>query len=108
VTQSSSSAAAWCRYDAAARVLTLLVHAQPGARVSGIAGEHGGALKIRIAAPAVENKANAALVGFISEVLGVPVSSVTLLRGARGRRKSVEIRGVGPDAVAKLIAPAAG
>jgi uncharacterized protein (TIGR00251 family) len=104
----SQSETAWCRYDAAARVLTLLVHAQPGARSSRIAGEHGGALKIRIAAPAVENKANAALKAFISDVLGVPVSSVTLLRGARGRRKSVEIRGVGPDVIAKLTAPAAG
>jgi uncharacterized protein (TIGR00251 family) len=104
----SPSETAWCRYDAAARVLTLLVHAQPGARLSGIAGEHGGALKIRIAAPAIENKANAALKAFIAEVLGVPMSSVTLLRGARGRRKSVEIRGVGPEALAKLSAPPAG
>jgi uncharacterized protein (TIGR00251 family) len=104
----SPSETAWCRYDAAARVLTLLVHAQPGARSSGIAGEHGGALKIRIAAPAIENKANAALKAFIAEVLGVPMSSVTLLRGARGRRKSVEIRGVGPESLAKLSAPPAG
>jgi hypothetical protein len=101
------SDAAWFRYDAAARVLTILVHAQPGARVSAIAGEHGGALKIRIKAPAVENKANAALVAFVSDVLGVPVGSVTLVRGARGRRKSVEVRGVGPEGVAKLATSAA-
>jgi uncharacterized protein (TIGR00251 family) len=98
----------WCRYDAAARVLTLLIHAQPGARSSAIVGEHGGALKIRIQAPAVDNKANAALVAFLADVLGVPGSSVTVRRGARGRLKSVDVRGVGPEAMAKLDVSAAG
>lgn len=69
---------------------------QPGARKSGIAGFHGDALKIRIAAPAVDNKANAALAGFLSEALGVPKSAIAIRHGATGRRKVVEITG-GPE-----------
>ncbi|HEX2826559.1 MAG TPA: DUF167 domain-containing protein [Burkholderiales bacterium] len=92
----------WARYDASSRTLTLLVHAQPGARSSGIAGEHGGALKIRIAAPAIENKANAAIVAFIAETLQVPPSRVTIRRGAQGRRKTIEIRAVGIEVLAEF------
>ena len=93
--------AEWQRYDAAARRLTLTLHVQPGARKSGIAGCHGDALKIRIAAPAVDNKANAALIGFLSEVLVIPKSAIAIRHGATGRRKVVEITG-GPELVTKL------
>lgn len=86
----------WCRYDAAARRLSLTLHAQPGARKSEIVGPHGGALKVRIAAPAVDNKANAALIELLSETLGVSRSNISISRGATGRRKVVEIAG-GPE-----------
>ena len=91
----------WRRYDAAARRLTLTLHIQPGARKSGFAGLHGDALKVRIAAPAVDNKANAALVEFLSEALDVPKSAIAIRLGATGRRKVVEIAG-GPELAAKL------
>lgn len=93
--------AAWHRYDSAARRLTLTLHVQPGARNSGIAGTHGDALKIRIAAPAVDNKANAALIAFLSEALAVPKSAIALRRGTTSRRKVVEISG-GPELVKAL------
>jgi hypothetical protein len=93
--------AAWRRYDPAAGRLTLILHVQPGARHSGIAGIHGDALKIRIAAPAVDNKANAALIDFLSETLGVPKSAMAIRQGATGRRKVVEITG-GPALVKTL------
>jgi len=96
----------WLRYDAGARRLTLTLHIQPGARKSGAAGIHGDALKIRIAAPAVENQANAALVQFLSDALDVPKSAVVIRRGATGRRKVVEIAG-GPELAAKLEASVA-
>lgn len=92
----------WLSYDPAARRLTLMLHIQPGTRKSGIAGLHGDALKIRIAAPAVENKANGALVEFLGDALGVPKSAITIRRGATGRRKVVEVLG-GPELVAKLV-----
>jgi len=81
----------WLSYDPAARRLTLTLHVQPGARKSGIAGIHGDALKIRIAAPASDNKANGALVEFLGETLGVPKSAIATRRGATGRRKVVEV-----------------
>lgn len=58
-------------------------------------GLHGDALKIRIAAPAVDNKANAALIEFLSDVLDVPKSSLLIRHGATGRRKVVEVSGDG-------------
>jgi len=94
--------AAWQRYDATTRRLTLTLHIQPGARNSGIAGIHGDALKIRIAAPAVDNKANAALIEFLSEALDVPKSAIVIRHGATGRRKVVEITG-GPDLGTKIV-----
>jgi uncharacterized protein len=86
----------WLRYDAAARRLTLTLHIQPNAKGNSIAGIHGDALKVRIAAPAVDNKANAALIEFLGETLGVPRSAIILRYGATGRRKVVEIAG-GPE-----------
>ena len=91
----------WARYDARARRLTLTLHVQPNARRSGIAGQHGEALKVRIAAPAADNKANAELVGFLSVVLAVPKAAVLIRHGAAARRKVVEISG-GPEVLERL------
>jgi uncharacterized protein len=71
--------------------VTLEVHCQPGARKSEVVGVHGGALKIRVAAPAVEGKANVALVAFLADQFGVPQRAVTIVRGETARRKTVHI-----------------
>jgi uncharacterized protein (TIGR00251 family) len=92
---------AWCRYNAAARRLSLTLHVQPNARRSEIAGLHGDALKVRIAAPAADNKANAELIDFLSESLGIPKSAIAIRHGATGRRKVVEITG-GPELLAQF------
>ena len=86
----------WLRYDRAGRRLTLTLHIQPNAKNNAVAGPHGDALKVRVAAPAVDNKANAALIEFLGETLGVHRSAITLRHGATGRRKVVEIAG-GPE-----------
>jgi uncharacterized protein (TIGR00251 family) len=96
----------WFRYDAAAQRLTLTLHVQPNARKSEVMGLHGEALKLKIAAPAVDNKANTALVVFLSDLLGVPKSTIAIRHGGTGRRKVVDIAG-GPDLAAKLAAIAA-
>ena len=83
----------WFSFNAAAQRVTLTLHVQPNARKNEFVGLHGGALKVKVAAPAVDNKANAALVEFLSETLGVPRSAVTIRHGATGRRKVVEITG---------------
>ena len=74
----------------------LQVHAQPGAKTSNVAGMHGEALKIRIAAPPVEGKANAALIAFVAAQLGVAKRLVTVEKGASSREKLLRI--ADPDA----------
>jgi len=69
------------------------VHAQPGAKRTEVAGLHGEALKIRVAAPALEDRANEALARFIAEALGVARRDVSLASGARSREKRFEVRG---------------
>ena len=81
----------WHRFDPAQRRLTLTLHIQPNARVTAVAGRHGDALKIRIAAPAVDDKANAALIRFLHEWFRLPAGSIKIRYGARGRRKIVEL-----------------
>jgi uncharacterized protein (TIGR00251 family) len=77
--------------------VVLSVHAQPGAKRTEVAGLHGDALKIRVAAPAVEDRANAALVDFIAERFGIARRDVTLVSGERSREKRFNIRGVTVD-----------
>jgi uncharacterized protein (TIGR00251 family) len=86
---------AWHRRDPGGSV-SLFVHAQPGAKRTEVAGLHGDALKIRVAAPALEDRANEALAEFIAAELGIARREVTLVSGARSRKKRFAIRGA-PD-----------
>jgi len=74
------------------------VRVQPRASKDEIAGEMGGALKIRLREPAVEDRANEALVEFLAELLKTPQSAVSILSGERSRVKRIEIRGGDPAA----------
>ena len=73
------------------------VHAQPGAKRSEIVGLHGDALKIRIASPPVDGRANEALIAFLAKALGVPRAAVSLEHGAGSRRKTLRVALVGAD-----------
>lgn len=81
----------WYRLDPTQRRLTLTLHIQPRARATAVAGIYGDALKIRVAAPAVDNKANAALIDFLHQWFKLPSSHFSIKQGMRGRRKIVEI-----------------
>ena len=63
------------------------VHAQPGTKKSAVAGLHGESLKVRVAAPPVEGKANEALTAFVAKALGVPRRAVSIVKGASSREK---------------------
>lgn len=63
----------------------------PNAKRSEILGWEDGVLKLKIAAPAVDGKANAVLVRFLAETLGVPKSHIVILKGETSRNKLVEI-----------------
>ncbi len=82
---------AWYRRDG--DVITLVLHVQPGAKHSEVAGLHGDALKIRLAASPIEGRANEALLRFIAERFDVPLRNVELKQGAQSRHKRVEVRG---------------
>lgn len=86
----------WYRFDAARGLLTLQVQAQPGARVAPgqpVFQAYGdNALKVRIAAPAIDGRANQALCELIAARLRVAPACVEVTRGAGARRKVVTVR----------------
>lgn len=84
--------------------VTLAVRVQPRASKDEITGEWDGALKVRLRAPALEDRANEALCEFLAGVLKTPKSAVRILSGERSRTKRVEIRGVTPQQVLALLA----
>lgn len=88
----------WFRLAADGRI-TLTLHIQPGAKKTEFAGLHGDALKIRLAAPPVDGKANEALIKFVAETLKLPKSAVNLKSGQTSRRKVLEIQGAKLSAV---------
>ena len=76
--------------------MILDLHVQPGAKRSEFAGRHGERIKLRLAAPPVDGKANAALIDFLAAYFGVPRRDVTIVSGLKSRSKRVAIEGV-PD-----------
>ncbi len=81
---------------------TLTLHIQPGAKKTEIAGTYGDALKIRLLAPPVDGKANAALLDFLAKRLGLAKSQISLISGQTSRRKVVEIAEDVPDLETRL------
>lgn len=91
---------AWLRSAGAASRVT--VHVQPGAKRTELVGEHGDALKIRLAAPPVDGKANEALLAYLAERLGLPRRELALKAGANSRRKQIEIA-LAPDRLVERL-----
>jgi uncharacterized protein len=92
----------WLRGDGADVLLSL--HIQPGAKKTEVAGLHGAALKIRLAAPPVDGKANDCLIDFLAGLLGVAKRRVELVSGASSRAKRVRVEGLDAESVrGKLV-----
>jgi uncharacterized protein (TIGR00251 family) len=90
-------------------VMTALLRLKitPNAPTNVVLGESNGVIRLKLQAPAVEGKANAALVAFLSETLRVPKAAVSLKGGRRSRLKQVEIQGLdGAEACRRLLATA--
>ena len=83
--------------------MSFAVRVQPGASKNDVAGLMDGALKIRLQAPAVEDRANEALCEFLAEILKRPKSAVRILAGDRSRTKRVEVFGVTAAQVEALL-----
>ena len=81
----------------------IVVHVQPRASRTELAGRHGDAFKVRLQAPPVDGAANEALVRFLADSLGTPRAAVRIVAGATGRRKQVEILGLTAEDVARRL-----
>jgi len=89
-------------------VAALKIRVVPNARRSAIAGEYGEAVKIKVAAPAVEGKANAALLEFVAECLGVSPRTLTLVAGEKSRDKLIAVEGMEAGEARKRLLGALG
>ena len=92
----------WYRYVADREVLVLDLHVQPNAKRTEFAGLHGERLKVRVAAPAVDGRANDVLTAFIADEFDLPGGRVIIRSGSRGRSKTVEIRGQAEPLLAQM------
>jgi uncharacterized protein (TIGR00251 family) len=89
--------------SATADGVRLKIQVQPRARRTEVVGEYAGALKIHVAAPPAEGAANAALVRFLAERLGVSRSAVVITSGASSRAKLVRVSGIGAEEAARRL-----
>jgi uncharacterized protein (TIGR00251 family) len=81
----------------------LRVHVVPNARIDRVVGEYRCAIKIKLRAPAVEGKANAALIRFLAEQLKLPRRLMVLESGHRSRDKLIRIDQLGEEAVRRRL-----
>ena len=89
--------------DTVRSTVTFSVRVQPRASKDEIAGIMDGAMKVRLRAPALENRANEALVEFLADLLKTSKSAVRIQSGAQSRIKRVEIRGVTRQQILNLL-----
>jgi uncharacterized protein (TIGR00251 family) len=75
----------------------------PRAATTAVAGWHGDAIKIRVAAPPVDGAANDELIRFLATRLGVPRIAISITAGESGRRKTVSISGIDTSAARRLL-----
>lgn len=92
----------WYRYDSERDLLILNVRVQPNASRTEIAGLHDGCLKIRVAAPPLDHRANALLIDFLKKKFELPGGRVIIKRGAHGRAKTIEISHPGTALLASV------
>ena len=84
--------------------LTFGVHVVPRASKTAVAGEHNGALKVRVAAPPVEGAANEELTRFLAKRLGVPARSVEIVAGHASTSKLLRVTGARAEDLTRLAA----
>ncbi len=85
--------------------MRLKLRVKPGAPRSRVVGPYGDRLKIDVAAPPEDGKANAALVAFLAERLGVPRDRISVVRGGASRDKEVAVTGLDVDEAMRKLAP---
>ena len=91
-------------YEVSGRAISFAVRVVPRASRSEVAGEHGGALRVRVAAPPVEGAANEELTRTLARALGVPARAVEIVSGHHSKLKRVRVGGVGAERLLALVA----
>ena len=92
----------WYRFDAERDRLILNIRVQPNASHTEISGFHDGCLRIRVAAPPLDDRANALLIDFPKKKLELPGGRVMIQRGSHGRDKIIEISHPGTALLASV------
>ena len=90
-------------YDDGPDGIVLRVHVQPGAGRSAVVGRHGDALKVRVAAPPVEGRANDATRSLLAEALAVPEADVELASGQSSRAMRFRLKGLDAEEADKRL-----
>ena len=83
--------------------MTIECYVTPRAAKNKIKGERNGALAIALNAPPVEGKANEALIEFIAEILSIPKSRISIIRGETSRNKLVFVKGIAKKKAEEII-----
>lgn len=100
----NQSLPAWlAEVKASENCFIIALYCQPGAKNTEVQGEHNGRLKIRLAAPPIEGKANEALIQWLSKTLEIKRSQIELLAGDLSRLKRVKIAGITAEQLLQLI-----
>jgi len=103
---SSTQLPVWLKQDdSSTAVYYLALYCQPGAKKTGVQGEHDGRLKIRLAAPPVEGKANDALIAWLAKQLKTNRSHIELVAGDLSRLKRVTITGMTQEDILQALLP---
>ncbi len=98
----SADLPAWLREDGDG--VLIYVHLQPGAGRNATCGTHGGRVKIAVAAPPLEGRANDALTEWVAERLDLPRRQVQLVAGQRSRDKTLRVEGTSAKRVLRGLA----
>lgn len=93
--------ATWLRVIDGGVVIRLWV--QPGAKVSELVGPHGDRMKLKVAAPPIDGRANEEVVEFLSRCLQIPKSRIEIVAGESARGKDVFCQGISENAVLDLL-----
>ncbi len=86
-------------------MLLLPVRVQPRAARNQISGSYNGALKVRVAAPPLKDRANRELLSFLARTLDLPAKNLSLIQGQHSRNKTVTIRGLSKEDLTEFLAP---